>query len=225
LQNAAEGLARAISGGEGVVTRAGLDLTQGSQQTIDSLYELIDAEVDAQINNQPKTLKSPWSSGSDLTESLRTLFDVLATNTASTIDGRVNINEARREVLLGIPDMPEETVDAIVATQLISEDGSPMTDTLLQRSTPGWLLVEGLADVTTMRRLDRYITAGGDVFRLQVLGHFDGRGPIVRIEAVIDRVEFPPRVVSRRDLTPLGPGYRTEWLVPAGAGGSVSGIQ
>lgn len=224
LRNAAEGLARAISGGGGTVTRGGLDLTQGSQQQIDSLFELIDAEVDAEINGRNETLQSPWSTGSDLTESLSELFEALTTTTASTIEGRININEARREVLLGIPDMPESTADAIVTTQLISDDGKPMGDTLLRRSTPGWLLIEGYADVTTMRKLDRYVTAGGDVFRLQVLGHFDGGGPIVRIEAVIDRGEFPPRVVSRRDLTRLGPGYRTEWLLPSRTTGSGSGI-
>lgn len=225
LQNAAEGMARAIAGGGGVVTRGGLDLTQGAQQEIESLFELIDAEVEAEINGTKTTLKSPWSTGGDLTESLRQLFDTLTTTTAGTIEGRININEARREVLLGIPDMPEQTVDAIVGTQLIAEDGTPMSDTLVRRSTPGWLLIEGLADVTTMRKLDRYITAGGDVFRLQSLGHFDARGPVVRIEAVIDRVEQPPQVVSRRDLTPLGPGFRTEWLVPGGLGASASGMQ
>lgn len=223
LRELAGGVARAASGGGGVVRRGGLDLTQGAQQEIDSLFELIDAEVEAEIDGTRKTLNSPWSSGSDLTESFNALFDALTTTTATTIDGRINVNEARREVLLGIPDMTENMADTIVTTQLMSSDGSPMTDTLLRRSTPGWLLIEGLADITTMRKLDRYVTAGGDVFRLQVLGHSDGRGPIVRIEAVIDRVEFPPRVVSRRDLTPLGPGYRTEWLVPGEGAASGSG--
>ncbi|MBL8851482.1 MAG: general secretion pathway protein GspK [Planctomycetaceae bacterium] len=223
LQNAAAGMARAISGGEGVVTRAGLDLTQGRTWTFDSLFDLVDAEVEAEINQETKTLKSPWSSGGD-PESFKTLFDTLSTTTSATIEGRVNINEARREVLLGIPGMLESVADSIVSSQLIGEDGTPMTDTLLRRSTPGWLLLDGLVDVTTMRQLDKYVTAGGDVFRLQVLGHLDGPGPIVRIEATIDRTESPPRVVSRRDLAPLGPGYRPEWLVPAGNGGNATGI-
>lgn len=216
LRRTAGGLARAIAGGEGVITRGGLDLTQGAAQQISSLYELIDAEVEAEINGQTTTLQSPWSSGAgNLQESLQTLFDVLTTTAAQTIDGRVNINQARREVLLAIPEMPADVVEAIVSTQLIGTDGAPLSDRLRRRSSPGWLLVEGLTDVTTMRKLDRYITTRGDVFRLQVLGHFDRGGPVVRLEAVIDRVEFPPRVVSRRDLTPLGPGYRTEWLAPA----------
>lgn len=214
LQQMAQGLARAISSGSGTVTRNGLDLTQGAQTNVESLYELIDATVDAEIDGNEQTLQSPWSSTGDL-DAIKELFDTVATNTSPTIEGRININQARREVLLGLPSMTDAIADAIVGAQLVSEDGAANADELARRSISAWLLTDGIADVTTMRMLDPYITGQGDVFRLQVLGHFDRRGPIVRIEAVIDRVEFPPQVISRRDLTKLGPGYRTEWLVPA----------
>jgi len=215
LQRMAQGLARAVGGAEGQpVTRAGLDLTQGAQQDVASLYELIDAEVVATINEEEQTLKSPWSSTGDL-EAIKQLFDNVGTNIAPTIEGRININQARREVLLGLPGMTDAVADSIVNSQLVAEDGTANTDELERRSSSAWLLTDGIANVTTMRMLDPYITGRGDVFRLQVLGHFDRRGPIVRIEAVIDRIESPPRVISRRDLTKLGPGYRTEWLVPA----------
>lgn len=227
LRQAASGMAAAIGGANGQpVTRGGLDISAGPKQDITSLFELVDAEVKVSLDKQPaQTLKSPWQTGSGLNESLRTLFDVVTTSTSSTIEGRINVNEARREVLLGIPEMTEQTVDAILSKQLVSQDGTPMTDTLIQRSNPGWMLIEGVADVPTMTTLDKYVTTGGDVFQMQVLGHFDGRGPVVRIEAVIDRGEIPPRVVSRRDLTPLGPGYRPESLVPPGTGTSVSGTR
>jgi len=213
LQRAAQGLVRAVSSGEGTVTRNGLDLMQGAQTDVGSLYELIDAVVEAQIDGQDQTLQSPWSSTGDL-ETIKELFDTVATNTGATIEGRININQARREVLMGLPGMTDSIADAIVGAQLVTEDGAANADELARRSISAWLLTDGIADVTTMRMLDPYITGQGDVFRLQVLGHFDRRGPIVRIEAVIDRVEFPPKVISRRDLTKLGPGYRTEWLVP-----------
>jgi hypothetical protein len=128
-------------------------------------------------------------------------------------------------VLLGIPGMEPDVAQGIVSSQLIADDGSPMTNLLEMRQTPGWLLIEGMADVTMMRRLDRYITAAGDVYRVQVLGHFDQGGPVVRVEAVIDRGEVPPRILGRRDLTQLGPGYRTEWLTPGGAPSSGTGFR
>jgi hypothetical protein len=223
LQEAAQGVARAVAGGEGTITRGGLDLTQSPSTEIESLYELIDAEVEAEIDGEETTLTSPWTSDAgSLAESLPLIFGTLTTTPSQFIEGRININQARYEVLLGIPGMEPDVADGIVASQLIAEDGSPMTDMLELRQTPGWLLVEGMADVTMMRRLDRFVTAAGDVYRVQVLGHFDQGGPIVRVEAVIDRGEFPPKILSRRDLTQLGPGYRTEWLsgsAPSAGGG------
>lgn len=227
LRQAASGMAAAVGGASGQpVTRGGLDISAGPKQDITSLFELVDAQVRVSLNKQPATiLNSPWQSGAGLNETLRTLFNTVTTSTSTTIEGRINVNEARREVLLGIPNMTEQTVDQIMSKQLVSQDGAPLTDTLIQRSSPGWLLSDQLVDVATMTQLDPYVTTGGDVFQMQVLGHFDGRGPVVRIEATIDRSESPPRVVSRRDLTPLGPGYRPESLVPAGSGTTVSGSQ
>lgn len=223
LQDAAQGVARAIGGGEGTITRGGLDLTQSPSTEIESLYELIDAEVEAEIDGQETTLTSPWTSDSgSLVESLPLIFGTLTTTPSQFIEGRININQARREVLLGIPGMEADLANGIVSSQLIAEDGTPMTDMLEMRQTAGWLLIEGLADVTMMRRLDKFITAAGDVYRVQVLGHFDQGGPVVRVEAVIDRGEFPPKILSRRDLTQLGPGYRPEWLsgvAPSAGGG------
>ena len=62
LQGAAQGLARAVAGGEGVITRGGLDLTQSPSVEIESLYELIGAVVEAEIDGEEATLASPWAS-------------------------------------------------------------------------------------------------------------------------------------------------------------------
>ncbi len=226
LQDAAQGLARAVAGGEGTITRGGLDLTKSPEVEIESLYELIDAEVEAEIDGEDVTLTSPWTSDpGSLVESLPLIFGTLTTTPSQFIEGRININQARKEVLLGIPGMEPDVAEGIVSSQLIGDDGSPMTNLLEMRQTPGWLLIEGMADVTMMRRLDKYITAAGDVYRVQVLGHFDQGGPVVRVEAVIDRGEFPPRILSRRDLTQLGPGYLPEWLTPGGAPSAGGGVR
>jgi len=219
LREAAESIARAALGGDGEssVTRGGLDLSQGGTQKIESLYELIDAEVEAQIDGTRTKIVSPWTSDpGDLAENLPILFDTLSTTANPYIEGRININQARYEVLLGIPDMPVELADAIVSSQLIGSNGEPLEDQLSIRNTTGWLLIEGLTDLTTMRTLDKYITARGDVYRAQVLGHFDAGGPVARLEAIIDVTEFPARIVSCRDISQLGPGYQLQQMFSEG---------
>ena len=43
---------------------------------------------------------------------------------------------------------------------------------------------------------------------------YDAGGATTRVEAVIDSTLKPPSVIFRRDLTRLGPGYRSEQLIP-----------
>lgn len=210
LQRLAGGIARQIAGGDGEpVTRGGMDLSQGPSVTVESLYELVDAEVVAQMDSGiQETLTSPWTSdASSLRDAFTLLLDTVTTYPGDSIDGRININQARREVLLGIPDIEVQLVDSIIASQQIDSNGQPLTDQITLRQTSAWLLADGLADVTMMRRLDRYITAKGAVYRLQVLGHSDRMGPVARVDAIIDATSFPPRITGRRDLSELGPGY------------------
>ena len=62
--------------------------------------------------------------------------------------------------------------------------------------------------------IDRFITTRGDVYRVQSVGHYFEGGPIVRLEAIIDAAQYPPRIVSLRDLSHLGRGYSLAQLVP-----------
>jgi len=203
-------------GDAGTVTRGGMDLTAGATTQIVSLYELVDAQVTVAVDGMDATLDSPWSSaGGALSVTLPVLLDQMTTTSAATIDGRINVNQARKEVLLGIPGMPPELPDLIAGRQLIDSDGLPLTELLGQRSTTGWLLIEGLVDVPRMQVLDKYLCARGDVISVQSIGCFDRGGAATRIEAVIDATQKPPRVIFRRDLTRLGPGYRPDQLVPA----------
>jgi DNA uptake protein ComE-like DNA-binding protein len=214
LSRMAEAGARAIAGGgsgDESVTRGGMDLSRGPSVTVQSLYELIDAEVEAEMDNGTSTttttLTSPWTSdAASLATDWPLLLDTVTTNTAEVIEGRININQARREVLLGIPDMEPQIADAIVAAQEIGLDGA-VSDRAGVRQTAAWLLGEGLADVTMMRRLDPYITAKGDVYAVQIIGHSDRVGPVARVDAIIDATSFPPRITARRDLSDLGPGF------------------
>jgi hypothetical protein len=205
LQQLAQGIAKAAFAGDGgSITKGGMDLSQGASAEITSIYYLIDAEVTGEIDGKEQTLKSPWTSdSSSLRENLPMLFEALGTTTEPYIEGRININQARPEVLAGIPEMTPEALDAIVTQTAAGETGELSED----RATTGWLLIEGIIDLPTLRKLDPYLTARGDVYRAQVLGHFDIGGPVSRIEAVIDATVIPPKVISRRDMSALGPAF------------------
>lgn len=196
----------------GNVTRGGMDLSRGGQTQIKSLYDLVGAELNATVDNVQVTLTSPWQ---DDPNSLRTTFpDVLekmTTRTDQFIEGRVNINQARREVLLGLPGMTDELAQSIVSAQLAAGAESTSSQSS-ERTTTAWLLFESLATLEEMQQLDPYITARGDVFRVQVIGYFDAGGPASRLEAVIDTTQDRPEVIFVRDLTELGRGYSSALL-------------
>lgn len=215
---AVAGLASAVAGAVasgGQVTRGGMDLSKGGPTKIKSIYDLVDAEVEATIDGAKQTLSSPWKSDSGgLSSILPDLFNRLSVSGDAYVEGRININQARREVLVGIPGMPEELADAIVGSQQVSADGVPLTDAITRRGTTGWLLDDRLTDLATLRAIDPFITARGDVYRIQVLGYSDGGGPVARLEAVIDATQIPPRVVFQRELDGLGRGYGKQFLIP-----------
>ena len=138
---------------------------------------------------------------------LPTLLDHVTVNKAPVIPGRININEASRTVLLGIPEMTEELADEIIANrQAVSDEDDP------NRRHATWILTEGLVTLDEMRALMPFVTAGGDVYRAQFVGYFDGGGPSARLEVVIDASAPVPRVLFWRDISHLGRGYALETL-------------
>lgn len=204
-------LAQAISGSltsqEGIsITRNGMNLNQVSAYSFRSIYDVIDAQVEAEINNAPQTLTSPWTSG-NLLEKMPEFEDSFTHVDDAVLDGRININIARREVLLAIPDMTESMADMIVSMRPPVEDSGLASDMMAVRISPTWLLGESVVDLNTFRRLGPWLTTGGDIFSFQALGHFDQGGPTTRLEATIDATQNPPRVIFQRDLTPLGRGF------------------
>ncbi|MBW3542675.1 MAG: general secretion pathway protein GspK, partial [Planctomycetes bacterium] len=223
LQSLASGLARTIAGtgGEGgVVTRGGMDLTQGAQHQINSLFDLIGVQVEAVIDGATETLDSPWSDDSaQMASYLPQMMSDFTVVEGEFIEGRINVNQARYETLLAVPGMTEEVASAIVASKMIGSNGEPLSDVMGTHATTGWLVMDGLVDLPAMRKLDKYLTTRGDVFRAQVVGHWHQGGPGVRLEAVIDATQRPAKVLYVRDLTHLGRGYSNAQLVPLTAGG------
>jgi hypothetical protein len=234
LKKMAEQIARGLlsSGGEnaGQTSRNGMDLSGGSKVMFVSLAELIDAQVQIPASSGSgasggdsdgesggagggggKIINSPWTSGDISTKWLEAL-NAFSLSDAEFAEGRIDINQAPLEVLMGIPGMTPDVADAIASRKLISSNGSVEAGLAEVQSSTAWLFAEGLVDQETLVAMDKFMTARGSVYRVQAIGHFDGGGAVARVEAVIDATKFPPAVVSRRDLSNLGPGYRSDQL-------------
>lgn len=135
-----------------------------------------------------------------LAEALPILMDKLTTVDAEAIPGRINIMECPREVLAGIPGMTAELVDAIIQARA---DGSETEN----RRFETWLAAEGLVTIDQMRGFMPLMTCGGDVFKAQVVGYYEGSAPFSRAEAIISGVGQTPTVLFYRRLDHLGRGF------------------
>ena len=209
MQQVASALGRALFGGAGQpVTRGGMDLSAGGQVNINSIYDLVGVKVRATVNGTSLTLDSPWGDDpGEMRGYLPKLMEELSVKSTTYIEGRVNVNEAPREILMSIPNMTEELADGIVAGQMMSSTGESLAGQNSDRATSAWIYYNGLVDLAQLRQLDPYITTRGDVFRMQSVGYFETGGPFARVEALIDATFERPRILFQRDLTDLGRGY------------------
>ena len=100
------------------------------------------------------------------------MLDWTTLDDAPVLRGRINVNRAPRPVLASIPGLDDSLVERIVAARTSRDDSrdSPWRH-------PTWLLSEGLVDVEQMGEILPYLTTGGDVYRAQVAGYFEGPGP------------------------------------------------
>ena len=214
LVEAAAEIGNALGGNaQGTVSRGGMDLSKGAKYDLKSLYELIGAQVEAEIEGDKMLLQSPWAADSGSMQTyLPTLLDALTVVESPELSGRINVNQARIEILLGIPDMTEDIAQAITSSAMIGAEGEAIAEQAIQRTNTGWLVSQGIVDLPTMVKLDRFLTGRGHVFRAQIVGFFEEGGGYTRVEATIDSTESPAKVVSVSDLTELGRGYTTTEL-------------
>ncbi|MFY9257037.1 MAG: hypothetical protein WAO83_26530 [Fuerstiella sp.] len=213
-----EGLPATDSGITDKISRNDIDLTVVPAYQFTSLYELIGGETNPvkMLSGTNQSFLSPW------TEDANTLLNIfpdleqtLTINEDAYIEGRININQARREVLMAIPYIPEGLPDDIISSRPPVTLESASSTIMARRNTAAWILAEGLVDLATLRDLGPYITTGGDIYRFQSIGHFDEGGPTTRMEAMIDATIYPPQISFVRDLTTLGRGYHPSMLKSA----------
>ncbi len=186
-----------------------LDLTQAAKASFTTVLDLVDAKVQLRSSTNQTTvvISSPITSANASTM-LSDIMDKLSTSTATKIPGRINVNQAPRAILVGIPGMTEEIADAI-----ISKRTAEVTADQPGRRHETWLLEEQVVpDVATMKALIPFINGGGDVFRAQIVGYFEEQGPAARFEVIIDASTPTPRIVLWRDITHLGRGYSVDVL-------------
>ncbi len=179
-----------------------LDLTKQATYTIPSLLDIfgVSTQVTFQNSQQATILASPYTE-SNCSASLTTLLETVTVSSSSK-KNPVNINQASLIVLRMIPGMTEEAASGIVSGR--TEDPKD-ADTI--HKTEYWPLSEGIVTLAEMKAIFPYITAGGGVYRAQVIGFFDQGGPAVRLEVVLDATSTPVKVLSLKNISNLGRGY------------------
>jgi hypothetical protein len=129
------------------------------------------------------------------------------------IAGRINIMQAPRRVLEGIPNMTEDLIDTIIRVREFELDDPEFLD--INRQWETWLLAEQLitgVDLETMKSLMPFICADGDVYRAEIVGYFsDGRGTS-RSEVVLDTTFPLPKILFWRNKSHLQTGYSIDAL-------------
>jgi uncharacterized membrane protein YgcG len=184
-----------------------LNLTARGRTRISSVFDLIDKRVSVQFEgDEEATILAPAFPLELAGVYLPLLMDSVTVNPAATIPGRININEAPGSILIGIPGMTEEIVDAILSARLDVDPADPNWE------HESWPLVQGIVSLEEMRMLAPFLCAGGDVYRAQVVGYYQDGEASARAEVIVDATADVPRVVFWRDLSHLGRGYTIETL-------------
>lgn len=187
----------------------------------------------------PLIISCPLSTPSDADVAI--LLDQTTVDESEVLYGKINIFDAPQEVLMAIPGMTESVVSQIQAATgntLSSNSDELSSGTTSSNSSNANLRGSGLSssssnltgnasgttedqslvplaqgmDLVTLRRLLPYITAGGDVFRGQIVAFWDDDTPSMRAEFVLDATSSPARQVYWKDLTMFGMVFLKEEL-------------
>jgi hypothetical protein len=187
-----------------------LDLTKKGNTKINQLLDLIGAKIQVTFvgDSMPTVIDSPFSKEIGVMGVyLPVMMDKFTINEATTIPGRININQASATVLTGIPGMTPDMVSEILSRREY-EPG----DEKLNHRHETWILAEAIVTLDEMRALMPYICGGGDVYRAQVVGYFQGGEAASRAEVIFDASTTTPRILFWRDTSHLGRGYALETL-------------
>lgn len=189
-----------------------LDLDQEPQFTFSQVLDLVDAYTTAdnpEDAEQPLILRSPVSI-LNMPATFPILMAHATTFAGESIPGRLNIMQAPRRLLAGIPGMTEEVVEEILTRREFELDDPTGFDIHRQHET--WLLVEGLVDLTTMRMMMPFVCVGGDVYSAEIVGYYDDGVGTSRAEVVVDTTLPIPGILFWRDKSHVQAGYSLDVL-------------
>lgn len=195
-----------------------LSTAEGSNK-FTQLLDLIDARTSITFDGESTetVLESPVSLANPLEFGigLAAMMDNLTTVSAATIPGRINIMQAPRRVLQGIPGLTPEQVEQIIQYREYELNDPEFTD--LNRRYETWLLAELIVDLTTMKAIAPFVCCKGDVYRAEVIGYFESGEASSRAEVVYDTTEPLPRLLFWRDKShlPIGQSVQTLGIVPS----------
>ncbi len=181
------------------------------------------------IDEDPIDILPAYPLDISLATSIDLLMDNASTSSNPTIPGRLNINQAPRLLLQGVPGLSDEMIDFIIQTRSVD----PYQDQqnyyrhetwLLKQSGINFLLGGAPFTLDNMKALQPFICGGGSVFRAQIIGYYEGGTASARGEVVIDATTVTPRIRLWRDLSHLGRGYPLDVLGLHYAGGSQTAL-
>lgn len=190
--------------------KVALDLSKPARFSIAGVLDLAGAKVAVPVASAPAptTVASPLNTDGEGTRRwLADWLDAVTVSPEPRIVGRVNVNRASREVLLGIPGLEQTHVDAILSKRR----GDAALDDPAYR-TAAWLANESVVSLAELTALLPYINGAGGVHRAQIVGLFDEAPLTARAEVVLDATAGPARVVAWQDLQRVGQAYALETL-------------
>jgi DNA uptake protein ComE-like DNA-binding protein len=186
-------------------TNQKLDFNKAGSVTIKTVLDLIGVRTSAKFEDAKEntSLDSPFAEDpSAMSDYLPKLLDNTTTTEGTGLVGRININQAPRVVLSGIPGITSDVVQ-----QILSKRTPDPAQSNADHRHETWLLTEGLVPLEKMKTLMPYINAGGSVFCVQSVGFFEGGGPLAQLEVFLDASKRPVTVLFWRDISHLATGY------------------
>ena len=156
------------------------------------------------------------------------------------IVGRININQASRTVMELFTAQEDELTDAALlmgdaadmlgGTSFSQMDMYDIIEDILayrisdpyqiameapEMNYPFWVYTYGIVtDLAVFKQLEPYFCTQGAVYKATVIGRFDEKSPVSRMEVWLDAAEGEklPKIIRIRDISDLGPGYSAELL-------------
>ncbi len=180
-----------------------LDLSSGGSSNVGQVLDLIGATISITDSetNQIRTYTSPF--GDDpvsMASYMPTLMQYLTVSDSPSLPGRINLREAPREILAGLPGMTEEIINQIIQARATASESE-------NRLFESWPLVEGIITLDQMKQLSPLLTHGGSVYSAQIVGYFEQGASFARLQVIVDATEAPPKIISYRRLDHLGRGF------------------